>query len=82
MGQVCTLPNGDVVTLSAPPVPEAGSANAAFASGSSFGAEVQTNAQFTNAGVLGESTPPNVDGGVQQNSLFIHQGGFSTELSR
>ena len=49
----------------------------ALSSGGSFGAEVQTNAAFTNFGILGDSTPPSADGTVQQtNASFIHIGGF------
>jgi len=60
----CTGPGGPV-TVTSPPLPETGLVFAGVASGSSFGAAVQTSGQHTNVGVLGESTPPLVGGAVQ-----------------
>jgi hypothetical protein len=66
-GQVCTLPDGGTVVVNGTVLPEAGLFSA-LASGSSFGGAVQTSASFTNMAVLGESTPPPLDGGLVQTS--------------
>jgi hypothetical protein len=50
-----------------------------LSSGSSYGGAVQTNSQYTNIAVLGEPTPPVLDGGIQQtNGSYINVGGFTS----
>ena len=78
VGPLCTLGDGGVVVLTAPPVPETGVTASAFASGSSHGAQVQTSTGHTNFGVLGEPTPP----GEQSSAAHRNLGGFTTELGR
>ena len=67
-GTTCWLPDGATITVSAPPLPERGLVFQAFASGSSLAGGLgldggsympfpQTNSNYTNVGILGESTP-------------------------
>lgn len=72
VNKVCTDSNGKTTTLTADPIPERSSVFAALASGSSYGAAVQTSSKYTNIGVLGEPTPPGVGGATQQTG-----GGFT-----
>jgi len=55
--------------VTAAPLPETGLVFQAFASGSSYGERLQGNGgRYTNVGVLGESTPPAVNGKVSETS--------------
>jgi hypothetical protein len=54
--------------ITAAPLPETGLVFQTFASGSSYGGRFQANGHFTNVGVLGESTPPAVNGAVSETS--------------
>lgn len=54
--------------VTAAPLPETGLVFQAFASGSSFGGNVQGSLSYMNVGVLGESTPPAVNGAVAETS--------------
>ncbi len=58
---------GDGVT--APPLPQTGLVFQAFASGSSYGDQMQRSTTHVNVGVLGEPTPPAADGRVSETSL-------------
>jgi hypothetical protein len=76
-GVVCQPPSGGTVTLTSPPVPERGN-RGVFVSGGAVGAQVQTSSGFTNAGQLGEPTPPAAGGAtVQQNAQYLNVGGFT-----
>ncbi len=77
-GYFCTDGHGGAVTVGNPLLPEQGNVFRALAAGSSYGDKVQTSAVFTNIGVLGESTPPNADGGTEQtNGRFRNIGGLN-----
>jgi len=82
---------GSLITLTAPPLPERGLVFQAFASGSSLAGGLsvdggylpfpQTNLQYTNVGILGESTPLacGSDGGcspTMSNATHKNIGGF------
>jgi len=54
--------------VTAAPLPETGLVFQAFASGSSYGGRFQANGHYTNVGVLGESTPPAVNGAVSETN--------------
>ena len=82
-GLSCTLGSGGTVTLTAVPLPETGPTWQAVASGSSFGAQVQTSAAYTNMGILGEPTPPAASGKVESTSgTHRNLGGFSSMLRK
>lgn len=79
LGPVCTLGDGGIVVLTAPPVPESGVTASTLASGSSHGAQVQTSTGHTNLGILGEPTPTGVE---QTSATHRNVGGFNAELGR
>lgn len=73
---VCRDPDGNPIPLTSPPLPESGLTWTALASGSSVGV-VQTTAEHSHVGILGESTPPAVDGvTIQSTPTHRHAGGF------
>jgi hypothetical protein len=78
-GNVCQQPSGETLTLSSPPVPEAGLVAGTFVSGTSYGAQAQSSATHTNTGALGDPTPP-VDGRgtAQQGGQYTNVGGFTS----
>ena len=77
-GLSCTDGNGVAVVVTAPPLPESGAVFQALASGSSYGAQVQTDSMHTNIGILGEPTPPGAGQSVVlSNSTHRNIGGFS-----
>ncbi len=78
-GKVCTDPSGNTVTVTGELLPESGAVFQALASGSSYGATVQTSSRYTNIGILGESTPPLAQGAtIQTNSKYKNISGFSS----
>lgn len=81
-GATCTLPDGGVVGVTNPPVPESGAVARALASGSSHGAQVQTSATHSNLGVLGEETPPAERAVESTNATHRNIGGFNSQLRR
>lgn len=75
-GKTCTLGDGTTVTVTNVPLPETGAVFQDFASGSSFGRFIQTNAGHTNIGVLGQS--PGAGGAVEQkDEKHRHIGGLT-----
>jgi hypothetical protein len=75
VGASCSRPDGGVLTLTSPPLPETGAALQTPGSGSSFGAGVQLGAQHTNFGILGESTP-SAGAALQRGSSHLNIGGL------
>lgn len=74
-GSSCTGPDGGSWPVDAPPPPEVGPVWAAFSSGASVGAEVQTSPGFINYGVLGEAVVG--DGAATMSSpTYRNIGGF------
>lgn len=75
---VCRAPDGTTTTLGNTPMAERSLGLHDFASGSSFGSEVETSRNHTHVGVMGESTPPPVGGAVELRSVrFRLQGGLN-----
>jgi len=82
-GATCTLADGGSLTLGAPPLPETGLVAQVLCSGGALPPAPQTNARFTNYGVLGEPTPPLWGGAVRQrNATFQNIPGFMSVSPR
>lgn len=79
-GTHCTDKEGTAIELSAAPLPEAGVRPLGTSGGAAWGAKLQTNAAFSNVGILGESPAASLGAAPQQNSTFKHFGGFSPGL--
>lgn len=81
-GRVCTDAGGTRTELSAPPIGETGLVGQTLSSGGSLADAVQTSAQYTNVGVLGDATPPALDHAVEQRGGNLrHVGGFQSNLT-
>ena len=70
------------MTVSNDPVPETGLTGRSVVNGSSVGAGVQTNANHSNVGSIGEATPRvGPGGGIEtSNSQNKHRGGFGAKV--
>lgn len=81
VAHVCTDDQGHTVTITNTPLPEVGNVFQSLSSGSSLGSNVQTSRRFTNTAVLGESTPPALNGAAgQQSTHFRNTGGVNAVL--
>lgn len=79
---VCVDDAGKVAPVTNPLLPETGVTFSALTSGGSYGAAVQTSAEYTNFGALGESTPPNEYGAAaQSNEAWTNHGGVGASLA-
>lgn len=78
-GTRCTTPSG-VVTLSDPPLPEAGLAFQGQAAGGSVADSIQTSARFSNVGTTAQSTPPAEQ--TQAGGGWKNLGGFGSQFGR
>jgi hypothetical protein len=81
-GRNCTLGDGGSITVSNDPVSEIGLVGKSVVNGSSVGAGVQTNANHSNLGSIGEATPKvGPGGGIEtSNSQNKHRGGFGAKV--
>ena len=76
-GQSCTSTTGQRVPVNTNPLPESGLVFEGAVSSSSWGAAVETSANYTNIGALGEPTPPGAGSSTRQTSAsYVNIGGL------